>query len=136
RAMDDLSRHLEATYGVEARTVEELDVGVLRVDLVDGRRWVARLFPAGRPLERTRGDADVLLALAELGYPAERCAAPESVSVLDGRAVLVTELVPAVPRAQRREAVVAAGGLAALGALLGRLHALPPRPAFARPGGA
>jgi Ser/Thr protein kinase RdoA (MazF antagonist) len=136
RGVDGLPGHLEASYGVEARRVEELDLGVVRVDLADGRGWVARLFPAGRPLARARGDAEILDALAALDYPAERCANPEPVTVLDGQPVLVTELVAGVPRPERREAIRSAGGLAALGWLLGRLHTLPSAPPLDRPGGA
>lgn len=135
--VEQLPRHLEATYGVETRRVEELDLGVFRLDLADGGSWVARLFPAERPIEQTRGDDEILRALAELDYPAERCAAAEPVSVLEGQSLLVTDFVVGVPRAERREAIRRAGGLAMLGHLLGRLHVLPTRPAaLARPGGA
>jgi Ser/Thr protein kinase RdoA (MazF antagonist) len=136
RSVDGLPGHLEASYGVEARRVEQLDLGVFRVDLADGRGWVARVFPAERPLARARGDAEILDTLAGLDYPAERSAAPEPVTVLDGQPVLVTELVAGVPRPERRETIRNAGGLAALGRLLGRLHALPSAPALGRPGGA
>jgi Ser/Thr protein kinase RdoA (MazF antagonist) len=135
--VERLPQHLAAAYGVEARRVEELDVGVFRVELAGGRSWVARLFPGDRPLDWTRGDAEILRALELLGFPAERCADPQPVSVLAGQALLVTEFVAGVPRSERRESIQKAGGLAALGALLGRLHALPPAPAaLARPGGA
>ena len=75
--------------------------------------------------------------MADRDFPAERCAAAEPVSALDGRSVLVTTWAEPVPRQGRREAIRAAGGLGQLGALLGRLHVLPPGPgALARPGGA
>jgi Ser/Thr protein kinase RdoA (MazF antagonist) len=49
----------------------------------------------------------------------------------------VTEWAGPVPRRERREAIRGAGGLGRLGALLGRLHRLPPGVgAVARPGGA
>jgi hypothetical protein len=44
------------------------------------------------------GDAEILRYVAAHGLPAERCAADEPVSALDGRAVLVTEWADAVPR--------------------------------------
>jgi Ser/Thr protein kinase RdoA (MazF antagonist) len=56
--------------------------------------------------------------------------------VLDGQSVLVTEFVAGVPRSERPETIRNAGGLAALGWLLGRLHTLPSAPALARAGGA
>jgi Ser/Thr protein kinase RdoA (MazF antagonist) len=129
--------HLEATYGIEVAGVSELDRGVLRVDRRDGPSWVARLFPAARPLEHVRGDADILQALAELGRPAERCAGADPVSELEGQGLLVTELVPSVPRQERRAAIRAAGGLAVIGGRLAHLGTLARvRPAMAREGGA
>jgi Ser/Thr protein kinase RdoA (MazF antagonist) len=134
--VSELPRHLAATYGIEVAVVEELDLGTYRVELSQGVSWVARLFPAERPPEQTRGDAKLLEFLAEVGYPAERCAAADAVSFLEGQALLVTEFVPPVARAERREAIRAAGGLAALGSLLGRLQRLPAGDAAtARPGG-
>jgi len=81
------------------------------------------------------GDAAILRCLAAHEFPAERCAADEPVSALDGRSVLVTEWAAPVPRTERRDAIRAAGGLTHLGALLGRLHTLDDG-AVARPGGA
>jgi len=81
------------------------------------------------------GDAAILRTLAAHEFPAERCAADEPVSVLDGRSVLVTEWADPVPRQERRDAIRAAGGLRHLGSLLGRLHTLGDG-AAARPGGA
>jgi Ser/Thr protein kinase RdoA (MazF antagonist) len=63
--------------------------------------------------------------LAGHEYPAERCAVPDPVSELHDQAVIVTEHLDAVPRAGRREAIRQAGGLRELGAMLGRLTALP-----------
>ena len=126
----------------------ELDLGVWRVGRADGPDWVARWFPARRPAEAVAGDAAILRYLAAREFPAERCAADEPVSVLDGRSLLVTEWADPVPRQQRRDAIRAAGGLSHLGALLGRLHTLDTTPAasaggigvgdgaVARPGGA
>jgi Ser/Thr protein kinase RdoA (MazF antagonist) len=51
--------------------------------------------------------------------------------------VLVTEAVRSVPRSERRKAIKDAGGLAELGAMLGRLSTLEsPSGAASRPGGA
>src|SRR3984885_5860395 len=131
-----LRSHLETTYSIQVETMTDLDVGVWRVGRADGPDWVARWFPARRPAEAVAGDAEILGHLAAHDFPAERCAAAEPASALDGRAVLVTTWAEPVPRQQRRAAIRAAGGLGRLGALLGRLHALPPGPgALARPGG-
>jgi Ser/Thr protein kinase RdoA (MazF antagonist) len=129
-----------------AGAMTELDLGVWRVGRGDGPDWVARWFPARRSTEAVAGDAAILRYLAAHEFPAERCAADEPVSVLDGRSVLVTEWANPVPRQQRRDAIRAAGGLSHLGALLGRLQTLDTTPtagpsgigdgAVARPGGA
>lgn len=52
------------------------------------------------------GDAEILAFLAELAFPAERCATTEPVTTLGGQALLVTEYVVAVPkrRDERRSA--------------------------------
>jgi Ser/Thr protein kinase RdoA (MazF antagonist) len=131
-----LRSHLTATYSIQVESMTDLDIGVWRVGRADGPDWVARWFPAGRRAEAVAGDAEILRYLAAHDFPAERCAAAEPVSVLDGRPVLVTTWAEPVPRQERREAIRAAGGLGRLGALLGRLHVLPPGPgALARPGG-
>jgi hypothetical protein len=49
------------------------------------------------------GDAEILTFLARHAFGPERVAAPEPVSVLDGHSVLVTEVVQAVPRTERRD---------------------------------
>jgi Ser/Thr protein kinase RdoA (MazF antagonist) len=134
--VDQLPLHLNATYGIEVTRVEELDLGVYRVDRAGGGSWVARLFPGERPAAQAAGDAEILQCLAEVDYPAERCATAEPVSSLQGQALLVTEFVPSVARGERRDAIRSAGGLAALGWLLGRLQTLPgTREVTARPGG-
>lgn len=125
---DRLVEHLTATYGVQVTRTRRLDVGVLRVDRADGPAWVARVFPAARPIEVARADARVLRHLADAGYPAERPAVAEPVSGHDGQAVLVTEFVDG--KAPRPTQVA----LRRLGESLGRLHTLPDAPA--RPGGA
>ncbi|MGD0833769.1 MAG: phosphotransferase [Candidatus Dormibacteria bacterium] len=112
-----LPAHLEREYGIQVSGVTELDVGVVRVDRQDGPSWVARVFPADRPLEAVEGDARILSALQRQGFPAERCASPHPVSVHEGQGVLVTEWV-AGERAEGRGHT-----FGVLGALLGALHA-------------
>jgi Ser/Thr protein kinase RdoA (MazF antagonist) len=146
RPRQRLRAHLETRYGITAGVMTELDLGVWRVGRGDGPDWVARWFPARRSTEAVAGDAAILRYLAAHEFPAERCAADDPVSVLDGRSVLLTEWANPVPRQQRRDAIRAAGGLSHLGALLGRLHTLDTTPtpspggigdgAVARPGGA
>jgi Ser/Thr protein kinase RdoA (MazF antagonist) len=132
-----LRSHLEKRYGIDVTAMTDLDVGVWRVGRADGPDWVARWFPGRRPAAAVAGDAEILRYLAASDFPAERCAADEPVSDLNGRSVLVTEWADPVDRKQRREAIRADGGLVQLGALLGRLHRLPTAAgAVARPGGA
>ncbi len=128
---ESLPAHLEKTYGVRVAATAELDGGVVRVDLVDGAPWVARIFPAARPLAAVEGDAEILHLMARHDFPAERCV-PDPVSVHEGQAVLVTELVPGTnARGDARPAL-----LRRLGELLGRLHTLPEADgAAARPAG-
>jgi Ser/Thr protein kinase RdoA (MazF antagonist) len=133
-----LRAHLETRYGITVDAMTELDLSVWRVKRADGPDWVVRWFPEYRSAEAVAGDAAILRYLATDGFPAERCAADEPVSILDGRSVLVTEWAGPVPGQQRRDAIRAAGGLRHLGELLGRLHTTPPAGdgAIARPGGA
>jgi Ser/Thr protein kinase RdoA (MazF antagonist) len=139
--LDELPAHLNTVYGVDVDAVSELDLGTLRVALHDGRTWVARVHPRQRPLAEVKGDAEILGWLAGRDYPAERIpdGVTEPVSTLDGQPVIVTEGIRWVARGQRRAAVVKAGGLRALGALLARLQALQTQAApkaAGRPGGA
>jgi hypothetical protein len=115
----------------------ELDLGVHRVNLASGASWIARIFPAVRGVEAVRLDAQLLGGLAAVGFPAERCAGPEPVSILDGQGVLVTELAPG------RALTAKAPAFELLGRILGQLHSMPvdALPAGAataarRPGGA
>ncbi len=127
RALDELPAHLEHRYGVALTHTIELDVGVFRVDRRDGSSWVARAFPAARPVAEVDSDADLLRRLARAGFPAERTADPSPVSTLAGQGVLVTGFVSGSQgRGARTYAV--------LGALLGGLHARPGE--GLRPGGA
>ena len=112
-----LASHLNDTYDIDVAMMTELDLGVLRIDRHDGPSWVARIFPATRHVADVRRDATMLDLLERGGFPAERNAAPESVSLHEGQAVLATEYIPG-ERAK-------AGGrtFAWLGGLLGALHA-------------
>jgi Ser/Thr protein kinase RdoA (MazF antagonist) len=109
---------------------------VIRVAHDGGPDWIVRVFPGSRPLALAHGDAQILRFLERAGYPAERCAAPQPVSVHRDQAVLVTEFIDGAPRAERRSAVVKAGGLRAPGAMLGALQTLPGSDAVTRAGGA
>jgi Ser/Thr protein kinase RdoA (MazF antagonist) len=132
-----LPAHLEATYGIEVSACTELDLGVFRVDRRDGPAWVARVFPASRPEAAAAGDAAILELLAGIGFPAERPAGPDPLSLLSGQPVLVTGFVEGVPRAGRVAAIRRLGGFVRLGAMLGRLHTLPDVARLVtRPGGA
>src|ERR1700729_3121906 len=93
-----LAGHLAERYGVVVTATVTLDVGVVRVDRADGPSWVARVFSDARAIADVEGDAEILRLLERGGFPAERCAAVDAVSTLDGRAVLVTGFVePAEP---------------------------------------
>ena len=129
--------HLEAEYGIQVAVMSELDQGVFRVTHQDGSAWVARIFPAARPMPAVTGDAEILRFLAGHRFRAERPAASDPVSELDGQGVLVTEYVDDVPRQQRRDEIRRLGGFWTLGVMLGELHTLPDgHGAVARPGGA
>lgn len=130
RAEDDESRgervemlrsYLEKRYQVRIARIERLDRGVFRVDREAGGRWVARVFTGARPLERVRGDAEVLRFLEAHDFPAERCVhQADPVSSAGGWSILVTEFVEG-GHPERDEKT-----MRQLGETLGRLHALPP----------
>ncbi len=144
-----LTAHLEAQYGIRITSLASIDddpetrprgswpghyPATLLLKRKDGPPWIARIFssPADR-VSRVEGDAEILRFLAVQGFPAERVAHAEPVSVFDGKGVIVTEFVdggrPTEPHdvlAVHRE----------LGSLLGRLHTLPAAGgAVARDGG-
>jgi len=128
-----LLAHLRDRYGVDAVAATKLSVHktyVFRIDRGDGGPWVARAFPPARPRAGVEGDAAILSFLERQDYPAERLAAGDAVSDLDGSAVLVTRFVDGV------QLPGGAAKYAMLGELLGRLHALPYDDAASRPGGA
>lgn len=137
--LGQLPAHLHESYGVTITHVHELDLGVFAVEHAESPSWIVRVFPAERAVEQAQGDAEILELLAALDYPAERAVTAAPVSTLQGQAVLVSELVPSVPRSERRSTIGQAGGLAALGERLGRLHSLEHSTAGSaagRPGGA
>jgi Ser/Thr protein kinase RdoA (MazF antagonist) len=135
--VEELRAHLVDRYGIRVQAMLTLDQDVILMRRSDGPNWVARVFPETRPAEQVTGDAEILNWLAEIGYPAERCATQDPVSELDGCAVLVTEAVTSVARADRRKTIKDAGGLRRLGELLAELATLRVPPgAPSRPGGA
>ncbi len=128
-----LLAHLRDRYGVEAVAATKISVHktyVFRIDRSDGSPWVARVFPPARPRAGVEGDAAILRYLERQDYPAERLAAGDAVSDLDGSAVLVTRFVEGVQLPD------GAAKFAMMGELLGQLHALPYDESAARPGGA
>jgi len=128
-----LLAHLRDRYGIDAVRATKLSVHktyVFRVDRNDGSPWVARAFPPARPRAGVEGDAAILGFLERQNYPAERLAADDAVSDLDGSAVLVTRLV------EGAQLPGGAAKFAMMGELLGRLHALPYDDSASRPGGA
>ena len=128
-----LLAHLRDRYGIDAVAATKLSVHktyVFRIDRNDGSPWVARAFPPARPRAGVEGDAAILGFLERQGYPAERLAAGDAVSDLDGSAVLVTRFV------EGAQLPDGAAKFAMMGELLGRLHALPYDDSASRPGGA
>jgi Ser/Thr protein kinase RdoA (MazF antagonist) len=123
---DALPAHLEDRYGIRIAAMTKIVAGVFRVERADGPPWVARMSLTSRPLARTEEDAEVLRYLERRGFPAERCAHPEPVSTLDGRAILVTGYLPG-KRPSGSPAV-----WRKIGDLLGRLHTLPTEPGPSR----
>jgi hypothetical protein len=104
----------------------------------DGASWIARVFSsAADRLDRVQGDAEILRFLAQKGFPAERLAVDDPVSIVETSAVVITQVVaggrPTDADGRSNDPAV----LAELGGLLGRLHALPASGgAVARDGGA
>jgi Ser/Thr protein kinase RdoA (MazF antagonist) len=128
--LEKLRRFLEKNYGARILKLDRLDRGVYRADREDGKKWVVRVF-RDRPLGRVKGDAEILRFLEGHGFPAERCAAPESVTEPGGIPVIVTQWVEGTMPARTE------GNLRALGVLLGDLNTLPEgKGAVAREAGA
>jgi Ser/Thr protein kinase RdoA (MazF antagonist) len=118
RSVDTLPAHLEAVLGISVSKVHKLDVGVFRVDRTEGQPVVARLFSKRRSHHSVRGDLAVLEQLQAADYPAERPFGSEPLSIHDDQSVLVTHFVRKAPKS----AVPAGDQVAALGALVARLH--------------
>jgi Ser/Thr protein kinase RdoA (MazF antagonist) len=133
QGVDTLSAHLEEVFGVAVSRVQQLDVGVFRVDRLKGTPVVARLFSARRAHAAVLGDLAVLEQLQAAEFPAERPFGPGPLSVHDDQPVRVTHFVRGAPKSDWP----AGDRVVALGALVGRLHRLA-RPAGAadRPAGA
>ena len=127
--LERLRVHLSDHYGVDVRSLRPLDCGVVRVDLRDQARWIARVFPPARSTDATEGDGAVLRWLANNGIPAERLATDDPITSVGGHAVLVTEFAPGKPISATRPTSEW------LGDTLGRLHALPLDDAPSRHGG-
>ncbi|MGZ8735005.1 MAG: phosphotransferase enzyme family protein [Acidimicrobiia bacterium] len=115
-----LTAHLETRYGITVERITEIE-SVHRVDRRDGSSWVARVFPASRPLAAVEGDAEILQFLEAHRFPAERCADPAPVSVFEDQGVLVTGFVAGENGRPARSPTT----LHAMGDLLGRLQTLP-----------
>jgi Ser/Thr protein kinase RdoA (MazF antagonist) len=122
----DLVALVEEQFGLAVKAATSFydapEKAVYRLDVDGAEPLVTRLFPASRPAERVAGDAAILRYLAAEGVPAEQV-----VVALDGsswlqlgdRGLLVTRFIPGGPPDLTTEA------LEQMGALLGRLHALP-----------
>lgn len=148
-----LARHLEDRYGIRISRLAPIDddpatrprgswpgrrPATLVLDREDGPSWIARVHSSpADTVERVRGDARILRYLQEQDYPAERPAAAEPVSVFEGAGVLVTELLPGGRPGDGQDGGTPSDVHRELGALLGRLHALPRADgAMSRDGGA
>jgi aminoglycoside phosphotransferase (APT) family kinase protein len=137
-----LKKHLEERYATHITSMTPITASgmtyssTLLVQRKDGPAWVARVFssPADK-VSRVEGDAEILRFLAAHNFPAERLAHDESVSVLDGAGVIVTEFVEG-GRTIDVPALNTPPTWYELASLLGRLHTLPTAGgAVARDGG-
>jgi hypothetical protein len=147
-----LRAHLEASYGIGVASLAPIDddpttrprgswVGhypwTLVVERRDGPAWIARVFSSpADSVGRVEDDAEILRFLAAHGFPAERLAHDQPVSVLDGSGVIVTELVGGGRPTDGQGRVESPAVNRELASLLGRLHTLPAAGgAVARDGG-
>jgi len=130
--VDTLAVHIENTHHVTVAKMQQLDIGVFRIDRADkGAPLVARLFSAARTYEAAEGDLAVLRHLADLRYPAERPFGDDPLSTHEQQALLVTEFIKQVPKAKRP-----AYPIVRLGSMIGRLHLLEVPKGADRPAGA
>ena len=130
---DRLIAHLHDRHGIDVRTVTQTsrhNDHVFRVDRRDGDPWIARVFPPARARAAVEGDAAILRFLERQDFPAERLAADDALSELDGASVLVTRCIDG------RSLPAGSEKIGMMADLLGRLHALAPDDAVSRPGGA
>jgi Ser/Thr protein kinase RdoA (MazF antagonist) len=133
QGVDTLPAHLEEVFGIAVSKVQQLDVGVFRVDRLQGTPMVARLFSLRRAHAAVLGDLAVLEQLQVAAFPAERPFGPEPLSIHDDQSVLVTHFVRRAPKS------LAPPGdpIVALGELVGRLHRMAlPAGVADRPAGA
>ena len=71
--MARLEAHLREHYGIDVKSIKELDQCVFVVTgKTRGEKWVARVDNVGRPWEQSAGDAEFLRYLEAQGFPAER----------------------------------------------------------------
>lgn len=150
---DALADHLRARYGIRVASVVPIDDDpafrprgswpghypwTLIVKRDDGPPWVARVFSSSSDgVDRVEDDAEVLRFLAAQGFPAERIARDDAVSVLGGAGVIVTEYIAGGRPTDADGRVQSPAVQYELARLLGRLHTLPPAGgALARGGGA
>ncbi|WP_163543175.1 phosphotransferase enzyme family protein [Occultella kanbiaonis] len=149
---DALTVHLESRYGIRITSMLPIDddprtrprgswpghyPSTLLVEREQGTPWIARVFssPADR-VSRVQEDAEILGFLADHGFPAERPAVDDAVTVFDGSGVLLTELIAGGRPTDAHGRVTSPEVLHELASLLGRLHSLPPvGGAAARDGG-
>ena len=120
-----LPQHLAATYGVGVTSMSPLEPwgpeGAQRVDLENGKSWVARPHGPQRPVEEVRGDAELLRFLEEKDFPAERLAHEEPVSTCGDMSVIVTDLLPGKNCRDETDPKTLHG----IARMVGQLHTLP-----------
>ena len=130
--VDTLPTHLEKARGITVTRCLRL------MWACSGSIGAPRACRSWRGCSRRRGsyaaaeaDLAVLSYLAEIGFRSERPFGEQPLSSHAGQAVLVTEFVKEVPKAQRPPYPVVR-----LGAMIGRLHGLPVPAGADRPAGA
>jgi Ser/Thr protein kinase RdoA (MazF antagonist) len=122
---------VEQAYAVKVASLQPLNrlndssgKLICRVKLSGGHCFILRLYPAANAGDVAQGVAAMLLFLEEQDYPAERIIRPEEKAALvttpDGSQLLMTTCVEGTPTDYSPTT------LHALGATLGRLHALRP----------